>query len=109
MMALRSEEPRVSRRHPGTRRRWSLAQLSERGSECGRRPGRAAPASEHPVARRYFGGTVCVRPDPQADERFQDLYNQGVNPEAFLYDPSSTPAQDADDALKRIREIDVPR
>ena len=48
-------------------------------------------------------------PIPRRDERFVDLWNQGVNPEAFLYDPQY-------EALpktlmmfyKRLREIDVP-
>jgi hypothetical protein len=46
---------------------------------------------------------------PKRDARFQDLYNQGVNPEAFLYDPNF-PAQPKTLMMlyKRIREIDVP-
>ncbi len=47
--------------------------------------------------------------EPKRDERFQDPYNAGVNPEAFLYDPSFAPR---DKTLmmyyKRIRELDVP-
>ncbi|RLS56374.1 MAG: hypothetical protein DWH91_06850 [Planctomycetota bacterium] len=46
---------------------------------------------------------------PRRDERFQDSFNAGVNPEAFLYDPRYSPR---DKTLmmyyKRIREIDVP-
>jgi hypothetical protein len=46
---------------------------------------------------------------PQRDERFQDGYNAGVNPEAFLYDERFRPR---DKTLmmyyKRLREIDVP-
>jgi hypothetical protein len=46
---------------------------------------------------------------PKRDERFQDSYNAGVNPEAFLYDEQFTPR---DKTLmmyyKRLREIDVP-
>ncbi len=46
---------------------------------------------------------------PRRDARFQDLFNQGVNPEAFLYDPNF-PAQPKTLMMlfKRIREIDVP-
>lgn len=47
--------------------------------------------------------------EPQRDERFQDPFNAGVNPEAFLYDESFSPR---DKTLmmyyKRIRELDVP-
>lgn len=47
--------------------------------------------------------------EPSRDERFQDPYNAGVNPEAFLYDEQFSPR---DKTLmmyyKRIREIDVP-
>ncbi|MCC6507948.1 MAG: hypothetical protein IT423_02495 [Pirellulaceae bacterium] len=46
---------------------------------------------------------------PQRDERFQDPFNAGVNPEAFLYD-ESFPARAKTLMMyyKRIREIDVP-
>ncbi len=46
---------------------------------------------------------------PRRDTRFQDSFNAGVNPEAFLYDPEFSPR---DKTLmmfyKRLREIDVP-
>ncbi len=47
--------------------------------------------------------------EPRRDERFQDPYNAGVNPEAFLYDESFS-ARDKTLMMyyKRIREIDVP-
>lgn len=49
------------------------------------------------------------QPEPKRDERFQDSFNAGVNPEAFLYDERFSPR---DKTLmmyyKRIREIDVP-
>ena len=49
-------------------------------------------------------------PIPRRDERFQDLYNQGVNPEAFLYDPDDSPPRPKTLMMlfKRLREIDVP-
>ncbi len=48
-------------------------------------------------------------PVPRRDERFQDLFNQGVNPEAFLYNPDLPDRAKALMMLfKRIREIDVP-
>ncbi len=47
--------------------------------------------------------------EPRRDERFQDPYNAGVNPEAFLYDERFS-AQDKTLMMyyKRLREIDVP-
>lgn len=48
-------------------------------------------------------------PVPRRDERFQDLFNQGVNAEAFIYDPAIDAKPKALMMLyKRIREIDVP-
>lgn len=47
--------------------------------------------------------------EPKRDERFQDSFNAGVNPEAFLYDDRFRPR---DKTLmmyyKRLRELDVP-
>ena len=47
--------------------------------------------------------------EPARDDRFQDPFNAGVNPEAFLYDDRFDPR---DKTLmmyyKRIRELDVP-
>jgi hypothetical protein len=46
---------------------------------------------------------------PQRDERWQDPWNQGVNPESFLYNPAYPPQPKALMMLfKRLREIDVP-
>jgi hypothetical protein len=46
---------------------------------------------------------------PKRDERFHDLWNQGVNPEAFLYDPQYDPrSKTLMMSFKRLREIDVP-
>jgi hypothetical protein len=46
---------------------------------------------------------------PVRDSRFQDSYNAGVNPEAFLYDPQFR-ARDKTLMMfyKRFRELDVP-
>jgi hypothetical protein len=48
-------------------------------------------------------------PVPRRDARFQDSYNGGVNPEAFLYDEQFS-ARDKTLMMfyKRIRELDVP-
>jgi hypothetical protein len=46
---------------------------------------------------------------PQRDERFQDLFNQGVNAESFIYNPEYPAKAKALMMLyKRLREIDVP-
>lgn len=46
---------------------------------------------------------------PQRDERFQDLWNQGVNAEAFLYSEEfPAKAKALMMCYKRMREIDVP-
>ena len=58
----------------------------------------------------YFSKTPFVYdPVPQRDERFQDSFNAGVNPEAFLYDQRFA-ARDKTLMMfyKRMREIDVP-
>jgi hypothetical protein len=48
-------------------------------------------------------------PVPRRDERFVDLFNQGVNAEAFIYDESLPAKAKAVMMLfKRLREIDVP-
>jgi hypothetical protein len=48
-------------------------------------------------------------PVPQRDERFEDLFNQGVNAEAFIYDETLPAKPKALMILfKRLREIDVP-
>lgn len=53
--------------------------------------------------------STCYQKEPARDERFQDPYNAGVNPEAFLYDESFD-SQDKTLMMyyKRLREIDVP-
>lgn len=60
-------------------------------------------------ARMYSATPYVYDPVPRRDERFQDLYNQGVNPEAFLYNPAYPARPKALMMLyKRLREIDVP-
>ena len=61
------------------------------------------------VARTYSAKPYAYDPVPRRDERFRDLYNQGVNAEAFLYDPALPARAKALMMLfKRLREIDVP-
>ncbi len=61
------------------------------------------------LTRRYSATPYTYDPVPQRDERFADLWNQGVNAEAFLYDEAK-PARDKVLMMlfKRLREIDVP-
>jgi hypothetical protein len=70
--------------------------------------GADTPASK-PIARRYSAKPHVYDPVPRRDERFTDLWNQGVNAETFLHDPDM-PAKAKTLMLyfRRIREIDVP-
>ena len=64
---------------------------------------------ETEVERQHSATPYVYDPVPRRDERFQDLYNQGVNPEAFLYDAAFGAKPKALMMLfKRLREIDVP-
>jgi hypothetical protein len=58
---------------------------------------------------QYSAQPYVYANEPKRDERFQDSFNAGVNPEAFLYDEQFRPR---DKTLmmyyKRIRELDVP-
>jgi len=58
---------------------------------------------------RYSNKKFEIKMEPQRDERFIDPYNQGVNAEAFLFDPEYSPkAKTIMLYFKRMREIDVP-
>ncbi len=60
-------------------------------------------------ARMHSRSPYVYDPIPKRDERFQDLWNQGVNPEAFLYDERYEARPKALMMFyKRLREIDVP-
>ncbi len=62
-----------------------------------------------PVQRQRSVKPYVYDPVPKRDERFQDLWNQGVNAEAFLYDESFDPrSKTLMMFFKRLREIDVP-
>ena len=63
-----------------------------------------------PVPVRITSATHYVYdPVPRRDSRYQDLYNQGVNAEAFLYHPDHDARSKGLMMLfKRLREIDVP-
>jgi hypothetical protein len=69
----------------------------------------ASEPSGTPAVRLHSATPYVYDPVPKRDERFRDLYNQGVNPEAFLYDPAFDAKPKALMMLfKRLREIDVP-
>jgi hypothetical protein len=75
---------------------------------AGRLDGTGTPSGTL-VGREYSAQPYVYDPVPRRDERFQDLYNQGVNAEAFLYNPSFPPEPKTLMMLfKRLREIDVP-
>jgi hypothetical protein len=65
--------------------------------------------SDRGPGRMHSAKPYVYDPIPRRDERFQDLWNQGVNPEAFMYDPAQPTRPKALMMLfKRLREIDVP-
>lgn len=67
------------------------------------------PVDEPNLPRIHSNITYTYDPIPKRDERFQDLWNQGVNAEAFLYSKAYPPSAKALMMMyKRIREIDVP-
>jgi hypothetical protein len=69
----------------------------------------ATPAVQLAITRQYSAKPYVYDPLPRRDERFLDLWNQGVNPEAFMYNPDYPPRPKALMMLyKRLREIDVP-
>jgi hypothetical protein len=68
-----------------------------------------APPSGQQAVRRHSAKPYVYDPVPRRDERFQDPWNQGVNAEAFLYNPGFDARPKALMMLfKRLREIDVP-
>lgn len=70
--------------------------------------GTHSPREESP-ARYYSNKPYQYDKVPKRDERFSDPFNQGVNPESFLYDESKPiDAKILMMFFKRIREIDVP-
>jgi hypothetical protein len=70
---------------------------------------RAANSDQPVPERRYSAKPYVYDPIPKRDERWQDLWNQGINAEAFIYDPALPAKPKALMMLfKRLREIDVP-
>jgi len=69
----------------------------------------ADPRSADQVGPVFSKTPYRYDPVPRRDERFQDLFNQGVNAESFLYHPDFPPQPKTLMMLfKRLREIDVP-
>lgn len=71
--------------------------------------GVARTLNEEKPARRFSIKPYVYDRVPRRDERFQDVWNQGVNAESFLYNPD-LPAKPKTLMMlyKRLREIDVP-
>jgi hypothetical protein len=85
-----------------------LATLDAAFDAAGGLVGDASPAGQG-VARRHSARPYVYDPVPRRDERFQDLFNQGVNAESFLYQPDFPPGPKTLMMLfKRLREVDVP-
>jgi hypothetical protein len=86
---------------------WRAA-LDQCLGAAGEMDGTAKPRSGLP-ARVHSATPWVYDPVPRRDERFVDLFNQGVNAEAFIYDESQPAKAKALMMLfKRLREIDVP-
>jgi hypothetical protein len=85
-----------------------LALLDGCLAAAGRLDGTEQPTGKT-IPRFHSAKPYVYDPVPRRDERFQDLHNQGVNPEAFLYNLDFPPRPKALMMLfKRLREIDVP-
>jgi hypothetical protein len=90
-----------------TMKPW-LQLLDESLAASGGLDGACAP-SKPPRTRHYSAKPYQYDGVPQRDERFGDLFNQGVNPEAFIYNAAYPPqAKTLMMLFKRLREIDVP-
>jgi hypothetical protein len=65
--------------------------------------------SAQTITRQHSAKPYVYDRVPRRDERFQDLWNQSVNAESFLYNPD-LPARPKTLMMlyKRLREIDVP-
>src|SRR5262249_6836 len=68
-----------------------LALLDDCLTAAGGLDGTVDPSGQN-VAWRYSAKPYVYDPVPRRDERFHDLWNQGVNAEAFIYHPDF-PAQ----------------
>ncbi len=85
-----------------------FANLARLLSAAGDLDGADEPSGQSPE-RMHSKKPYVYDPVPRRDERYQDLFNQGVNAEAFLYHPDfDARSKSLMMLFKRIREIDVP-
>jgi hypothetical protein len=71
--------------------------------------GTEGESSSPKIERRFSAQPFIYDRVPRRDERFQDLFNQGVNAESFIYNADYAARPKTLMMLyKRIREIDVP-
>jgi hypothetical protein len=97
----------VDRETRSAMREW-LAELHAALGASGGLDGVEIPTGEAPP-RRHSARPYVYDPKPRRDDRFRDLWNQGVNAEAFLYHPQFPDrAKTLMMLFKRLREIDVP-
>ncbi|MGE3804645.1 MAG: hypothetical protein AB7K24_08230 [Gemmataceae bacterium] len=88
--------------------KW-LTLLDRLLAQAGHLDGTAPIDAAAQIERLHSAQPYQYDPVPRRDERFQDLFNQGVNAESFLYNETYPPRAKALMMLyKRIREIDVP-
>ena len=89
-------------------RKTAAADLAVLLRSAGGLDGTGEHSPDLPV-RNHSATPFAYDPIPKRDERFVDLWNQGVNPEAFLYsDDFPASAKVLMMLYKRLREIDVP-
>jgi hypothetical protein len=92
----------------GEQRDW-LAYLDVLLQMSGAMDGVERAMSEDKPTRWFSAAPYVYDRVPRRDERFQDIWNQGVNAESFLYN-AELPAKPKTLMMlyKRLREIDVP-
>ncbi|HZU37858.1 MAG TPA: hypothetical protein VFA18_18195 [Gemmataceae bacterium] len=82
--------------------------LDECLTAAGGLDGTTSPSGQS-LRRQHSVTPYVYDPVPKRDERFHDPFNQGVNAEAFLYDPNfAARPKTLMMFFKRLREIDVP-
>ena len=96
----------------GTRERETASHWMRMLKDClaaaGGLAGADAPRAAMP-ARQHSASPHVYDRVPRRDERFQDLWNQGVNAESFIYNEQfSAKPKTLMMLYKRLREIDVP-
>jgi hypothetical protein len=89
-------------------RDW-LSCLDQWLENCGALDGARPGLNGDKPTRQFSAQPYVYDRIPGRDERFQDIWNQGVNAESFLYNPE-VPAKPKTLMMlyKRMREIDVP-